>query len=94
MAAITDLAERTLRTLGYAVARNDPYAGGFTTRHHGRPAQGRHALQIEINRGLYMNEARLEPRPYFATLAAHMARLIAVLRDLMAAPARPDAATP
>jgi hypothetical protein len=41
-----------------------------------------------------MNEARLEPRPYFATLAAHMARLIAVLRDLMAAPARPDAATP
>jgi N-formylglutamate amidohydrolase len=94
MAAITDLAERTLRTLGYAVARNDPYAGGFTTRHHGRPAQGRHALQIEVNRGLYMNEARLEPRPYFATLAAHMARLIAVLRDLMAAPARSDAATP
>jgi N-formylglutamate amidohydrolase len=92
MAAITDLAERTLRTLGYAVARNDPYAGGFTTRHHGRPAQGRHALQIEINRGLYMDEARLEPRPYFATLAVHMTRLIAVLRDLMAAPARPDAA--
>jgi N-formylglutamate amidohydrolase len=92
MAAITDLAERTLRTLGYAVARNDPYAGGFTTRHHGRPAQGRHALQIEINRGLYMDEARLEQRPYFATLAVHMTRLIAVLRDLMAAPARPDAA--
>ena len=93
MAAVTDLAERTLRALGYAVARNDPYAGGFTTRHHGRPNRGRHALQIEINRGLYMNEALLEPRPYFGTLAAHMTSLIVALRDLMAVPAR-TAATP
>lgn len=91
--AITDLAERTLRAHGYAVARNDPYAGGFTTRHHGRPAQGRHALQIEINRGLYMNEALLQPRPYFETLAGHVTSLIAALRDLMAAPGRIAAAT-
>lgn len=83
-AAITDLTERTLRALGYRVARNDPYAGGFSTRRHGRPAQGRNALQIEISRGLYMDEALMRPRPYFATLAQHLARVIEVLRDLMA----------
>ena len=83
-AAITDLTEHMLRALGYRVARNEPYAGGFSTRRHGQPAQGRNALQIEINRGLYMDETRMQPRPYFATLAAHLARLIEALRDHMA----------
>ena len=92
MAAVTDLAERTLRALGYSVSRNDPFAGGFATRHHGRPWQDRHALQVEINRGLYMNEMRIEPRPYFATLAGHLARLMAALRDLMRTQAADDAA--
>jgi N-formylglutamate amidohydrolase len=82
---VTDRADRSLRELGYRVARNDPYAGGFSTRRHGRPAQGRHALQVEVNRGLYMDEKRLEPGPYFPTLAAHMGSLIAALRDHMAA---------
>lgn len=80
---ITDLVERTLTELGYAVTRNDPYAGGYTTRHYGRPQDGRHALQIEINRGLYMDEQSLAQRPYFATLSAHLARLMAVLREHM-----------
>jgi N-formylglutamate amidohydrolase len=83
--AITALAEKRLRALGYLVARNDPYAGGFTTRRHGRPAQGRHALQIEINRGLYMDEASMEPRGYFATLAGHLETLMSALRDHMSA---------
>ena len=43
-----------------ARARNQPYAGGFTTQRYGRPGLGRHALQIEINRALYMDEARHE----------------------------------
>ena len=42
--------------MGYTVAHNKPYAGGFITEHYGRPARGLHALQIEVNRGLYMNE--------------------------------------
>ena len=42
--------------MGYTVAHNKPYAGGFITEHYGRPAKGLHALQIEVNRGLYMNE--------------------------------------
>lgn len=43
--------------LGYRVRPNDPYMGGYITRHHGRPARGIHAIQVELNRDLYMNEA-------------------------------------
>jgi N-formylglutamate amidohydrolase len=53
---VTDTAERTLRALGYAVTRNNPYSGGFTTQNYGRPKRGVHALQIEVNRALYMDE--------------------------------------
>ena len=49
-----------LSGLGYNVVRNKPYAGGFITEHYGRPGRGLHALQIEINRGLYVNETTLE----------------------------------
>ncbi len=55
-AAVTDTAERCLRDLGYAVTRNNPYSGGFTTQNYGRPRRGVHALQIELNRALYMDE--------------------------------------
>jgi N-formylglutamate deformylase len=43
--------------LGYSVRPNDPYMGGFITKEHGRPARGVHAIQIEVNRDLYMNES-------------------------------------
>jgi len=71
--------EAFLKARGYAVGRNDPYAGGFTTRHYGRPDQGRHALQIEINRGLYMDEMRIERSRGFAGLARHLDELIEYL---------------
>jgi N-formylglutamate amidohydrolase len=54
--------------MGYRVGRNAPYAGGYTTEHYGRPARRTHALQIEINRALYLDEARLEPTSGFAAL--------------------------
>ena len=57
--AFTECVESRLRALGYAVVRNKPYAGGFITEHYGDPGAGWHALQIEINRGLYMDEATL-----------------------------------
>ena len=53
---------------GYSVVRNKPYAGGFITEHYGEPALGRHALQIEINRALYMDERSLAKKPRFETL--------------------------
>jgi N-formylglutamate amidohydrolase len=49
--------ERWLAAQGLRVRRNQPYAGGFTTQRYGRPGVGRHTLQIEINRALYMDEA-------------------------------------
>lgn len=50
-------AEQSFRRLGLSVVRNRPYAGGFTTEHYGAPDSGVHVLQVEINRGLYLDEA-------------------------------------
>ena len=79
--AFTALAEQTLRGMGYRVRRNEPYAGGFITRHYGRPRQDIHALQIEINRALYMDEAAIAQGPRFDAVADDLARLVAVLTE-------------
>jgi N-formylglutamate amidohydrolase len=71
--------EHELETMGYRVARNTPYAGGYTTEHYGRPARRVHALQIEINRGLYLDEARLAPTAGFRTLKRRLEDLTRVL---------------
>lgn len=75
-------AERTLVDLGYRVARNNPYAGGFNTEQYGRPAHGRHALQIEINRSLYMDEKSVEPSLGFAKTKDHMTALLTALAEI------------
>ncbi len=77
--AVTRLVEEILQGEGYRVARNTPYAGGYTTEHYGRPHRGIHALQIEINRSLYMNERNLAPSRGFAGLRADLDLLIAAL---------------
>jgi N-formylglutamate amidohydrolase len=80
---LSELVEVNLRSRGYLVVRNKPYAGGFITEHYGEPALGRHALQIEINRALYMNERTLEQKPDFSTLAADLQEAFgAVIRDV------------
>jgi N-formylglutamate amidohydrolase len=56
---ISALVAEHFSTAGFAVRPNDPYMGGFITRHHGRPARGIHAIQLEINRDLYMDEEAL-----------------------------------
>jgi N-formylglutamate amidohydrolase len=66
---ITALIESALRHCGYDVQRNTPYAGGFITQHYGAPARARHALQIEINRALYMDERHFELLPHASALA-------------------------
>ncbi|HEY2751434.1 N-formylglutamate amidohydrolase [Phenylobacterium sp.] len=77
--ALTQRVERELEAMGYRVARNTPYAGGYTTEHYGRPARRTHALQIEINRGLYLDEATLTPTPNFERLKANLERLTRAL---------------
>ena len=55
---MAEMIEETMRGFGYVVSRNKPYAGGFITEHYGNPAAGLHAIQLEINRALYMDERR------------------------------------
>jgi N-formylglutamate amidohydrolase len=81
-ACSADLVGRTedcLRRLGYSVRRNDPYAGGYVTRQYGRPRDSVHALQIEIARGLYMDERRIEPHSGFSRLQRDVTDLIAFM---------------
>jgi N-formylglutamate amidohydrolase len=66
---VPEAIEQCMRGFGYAVSRNKPYAGGFITEHYGNPAAGLHAIQLEINRALYMDERRYEPSASFAKLA-------------------------
>lgn len=77
--SFTDAAEYELKRCGYGVARNKPYAGGYITERHGQPAAGRHALQIEINRALYMDERDLLKLPCFDTVIEHLGRLVRTL---------------
>jgi N-formylglutamate amidohydrolase len=77
--ALTRLVERELEGMGYRVARNAPYAGGYTTEFYGRPGEGVHALQVEINRAVYLDEAALVPNAGFARLKRDLERLGAVL---------------
>jgi N-formylglutamate amidohydrolase len=80
---LTDLVDATLRSRGYAVMRNKPYAGGFITEHYGAPAHNRHTLQVEVNRALYMDERTLQPSPRFADLAHDFAETFRlVMREI------------
>jgi len=81
--ALTERAISLLVEAGYTVAHNKPYAGGFITEHYGRPARGLHALQIEVNRGLYMNERTFQRSAGFHALADDLTRFAA---NLMAMP--------
>jgi N-formylglutamate deformylase len=86
---VSDLIERTLRNCGYSVSRNKPYAGGFITEHYGNPAAGLHAIQLEINRALYMDERRYERSATFAKLAAELEMLAESLASIPLEELRP-----
>ncbi len=79
---ITETAQRILTAKGYRVVRNAPYAGGFTTSHYGAPHGGRHAIQIEINRALYMDERSIERKPFLRRMAEDMGDLMVALAAL------------
>ena len=90
---ILEAARRFLAERGFTVAINAPYAGGFTTDHYGRPDLRRHALQIEINRALYMHEQNYRRKPYFTRLARELTGLVARLgQTVQECLARPNAA--
>ena len=78
---VMETAQRMLTAKGYRVARNAPYAGGFTTSHYGAPASGRHCLQIEISRALYFDETALRLTDGAERLKSDLARLFRALAE-------------
>lgn len=79
---LTSRVERAFRGFGLTVARNAPYAGGYMTRKYGRPKRGLHALQIEINRGLYMDERLIQRNERFAEMRTIAASIIREVLDV------------
>jgi N-formylglutamate amidohydrolase len=82
---ITRFLKDALTALGYEVHMNRPYAGGYITEHYGRPARDVHAVQIELNRGLYLDELTLRPTAGFAKLQRDLLSLaVPLFNDLPA----------
>ena len=86
---VSETVEKTLRSLGYGVSRNKPYAGGFITEHYGNPSTGLHAIQLEINRALYMDERRYTRGPGFAQVAVDLETLAQRLGEIPLEELRP-----
>jgi N-formylglutamate amidohydrolase len=73
---VTRIAREAIVDFKYRVQLNRPYAGGFITEHYGRPTENLHALQIEINRGLYLNERTLQRTRHFTAFQREITRLV------------------
>ena len=79
---LSDRIEEAMTRLGYSVGRNKPYAGGFITEHYGNPASGLHAVQLELNRAVYMDERRRERGPRFEQVTADFVELAEALAEV------------
>lgn len=77
-----DRVESIFASFGFNVARNSPFAGAYMVQQYGRPPKGRHAIQIEIDRSLYMDETRIEPNHNFSTIRDAMRLIVAEIADL------------
>ena len=88
----TRLVRETLEGMGYAVAVNDPYKGVELVRAYSDPMAGRHSLQIEISRALYMDEDEFRPSGNFARLKADIDSLVAAVCGYAGAQVMPRAA--
>jgi N-formylglutamate deformylase len=76
-----DVVEAHAIAEGWSVRHDEPYAGGFTTQHYGRPAGGVHAVQVELARRLYLDEASLRPLPRFPAVRAWCRSLVGKLAE-------------
>jgi N-formylglutamate amidohydrolase len=72
-----DRVEAAFRGAGLRVARNAPFAGAYIAQAYGRPSRGAHVIQVEIDRSLYMDEARIEPRADFAAFRSLIGGVVA-----------------
>lgn len=76
---VMERVEAAFAGAGLRVVRNAPFAGAYVAQAYGRPSRGVHVVQVEIDRALYMDEARVEPLPGFAAFRARMAGVVAEL---------------
>ncbi|RWX79082.1 N-formylglutamate amidohydrolase [Neorhizobium lilium] len=83
-AELSRAALHILDGMGFTALRNKPYAGGFITEHYGRPVRGLHALQIEINRSLYVDEVTLAKKREFPAIAAALSTFMRQMADFVA----------
>jgi N-formylglutamate amidohydrolase len=77
--ALSTQVRRTFEAAGYVTAANTPYAGGWTTQTWGRPREGLHALQVELDRALYLDEEKVQPTAGFQRLKRDLERLTEAL---------------
>jgi len=80
------VAEAAIRGAGFEVARNVPYAGGHITERHGRPGRRLHALQLEIDRSLYLAPDLRSPGPGFERVAMLIAAVTQALATALQPP--------
>jgi N-formylglutamate amidohydrolase len=76
---IVEAIEHALQQFGYKIQRNRPYAGGYITESYGKPASGWHAVQIEVARRLYMDEATLVRNEKFDSVVEHLGEVVRLL---------------
>lgn len=87
--AVVARAEAAFKAQGFSTTRNRPYAGGYTTRHYGRPKEGIHVLQIEVNRALYLDEERIRRGPDMARVTERLTQVMAHLTKIAPALLKP-----
>ena len=79
---IVDQIEAVFVGEGFRVARNSPFAGAYIAQHYGRPLSRKHVVQIEIDRSLYLDEAKVEPNASFATISIRLNRVVAEIAQI------------
>lgn len=83
---LVDVLEQGFLDAGLIVSRNAPFAGAYITQRYGRPAKGHHAIQVEIDRRLYMNERMIRPNANFEAMKQIVAQVLS--RVISASPGR------
>lgn len=74
---VVDQIEAAFASAGFRVARNSPFAGAYIAQHYGRPLTRKHVVQVEIDRALYLDEARIEPSSNFSATSVRLNRVVA-----------------
>lgn len=79
---VVDRVEAAFANAGFVVTRNTPFAGAYITQAYGRPSRGQHAVQVEIDRSLYMNETLIRPNGAFEEVRAALRHVVAEVAQI------------